>query len=307
MDIRFAVMGSGGVGGYFGARLTEAGADVTFIARGEHLAAIRRDGLKVFSPRGDMHIQPAKAADDPAQVGPVDVVLFAVKLYDVESAGAAIAPMVSGDTVVLSLQNGVDAEERLIPVLGSGPVMGGIAYIFATIEAPGVIRHGGPLAKIVAGEMDGSESARARTIVDALTDAGIEARLSDDITRDLWTKFVLLAAVSAVTTLARLPVGPLREDPETRAMLAAAMGEVAAVARARGVTLADDVIKTQLALVDGLNYEAKSSMLQDLERGGRLEVASLSGLVARQGRNLGVDTPFHRTAYAALKLHADGG
>ena len=307
MDIRFAVMGSGGVGGYFGARLTEAGADVTFIARGEHLAAIRRDGLKVFSPRGDMHIQPAKAADDPAQVGPVDVVLFAVKLYDVESAGAAIAPMVSGDTVVLSLQNGVDAEERLVPVLGSGPVMGGTAYIFAAIEAPGVIRHGGPLAKIVAGEMDGSESARARTIVDALTDAGIEARLSDDITRDLWTKFVLLAAVSAVTTLARLPVGPLREDPETRAMLAAAMGEVAAVARARGVTLADDVIKTQLALVDGLNYEAKSSMLQDLERGGRLEVASLSGLVARQGRNLGVDTPFHRTAYAALKLHADGG
>jgi len=307
MDIRFAVMGSGGVGGYFGARLAEAGADVTFIARGEHLTAMRRDGLRVFSPRGDMHIQPVKATDDPAQVGPVDVVLFAVKLYDVESAGAAIAPMVSGDTVVLSLQNGVDAEERLVPVLGSGPVMGGTAYIFAAIEAPGVIRHGGPLAKIVAGEMDGSESARARTIVDALTDAGIEARLSDDITRDLWTKFVLLAAVSAVTTLARLPVGPLREDPETRAMLAAAMGEVAAVARARGVTLADDVIKTQLALVDGLNYEAKSSMLQDLERGGRLEVASLSGLVARQGRNLGVDTPFHRTAYAALKLHADGG
>jgi 2-dehydropantoate 2-reductase len=306
MSMRFAVMGTGGVGGYFGARLAATGADVTFIARGEHLKAIRADGLRVLSPLGEMHIAAAQATDDVAEIGAVDAVLFAVKLYDVEEAGTAIKPLVDPDTVVLSLQNGVDAEERLIPILGKGPVMGGIAYIFAGIESPGVIRHGGPLAKIVLGELDGRPSPRAKALLESLADAGIEARISDDIAADLWSKFVLLAAVSAVTSLARLPVGPMREDPEARALLAAAMAEVVSVAVAKGIAVPSDIIKTQLALVDGLGHQAKPSMLQDLERGARLEVASLSGLVARMGRELGIDTPIHRTVYAALKLHASG-
>ena len=304
--MRFAIMGTGGVGGYFGGRLAAVGEDVTFIARGEHLKAIRADGLHVLSPLGEMHVSPAQATDDPAEVDPVDAVLFAVKLYDVESAGAAIGPLIGPDTVVLPLQNGVDAAERLIPILGEAPVMGGIAYIFAAIESPGVIRHGGPLAKIVLGELDGHPSPRAKNLHAVLTDAGIKATVSEDITRDLWSKFVLLAAVSAVTSLARLPVGPLREDPESRALLAAAMAEVVSAAVAKGIAVPSDIIKTQLALVDGLGHEAKPSMLQDLERGARLEVASLSGLVARMGRELGIDTPIHRTAHAALKLHAGG-
>ena len=304
--MRFAVMGTGGVGGYFGGRLAAVGEDVTFIARGEHLEAIRENGLSVLSPLGDMEVVPAKATDTPSDVGQVDAVLFAVKLYDVESAGAAIRPLVGPDTVVLPLQNGVDAAERLIPIVGEGPVMGGIAYIFAAIESPGVIRHGGPMAKIVLGELDGRPGARAKNLLAVLTDAGIETHVSDDITRDLWSKFVLLAAMSAVSSLARLPVGPLREDPESRALLAAAMAEVVSVAVARGIAVPSDIIKTQLALVDSLGHEAKPSMLQDLERGARLEVASLSGLVARMGRELNVDTPIHRTVHAALKLHAGG-
>ncbi len=306
MAMRFAVMGSGGVGAYFGARLATAGADVTFIARGEHLKAIRADGLRVLSPLGDMHIAPAQATGDATAIGTVDAVLFAVKLYDVESAGAAMAPLIGADTVVLALQNGIDAEERLIPILGSGPVMGAIAYIFAAIESPGVIRHGGPLARIVLGELDGRPSRRAESLLAALAGAGIEARISDDMARDMWSKFVLLAAVSAVSCLARLPLGPLREDPEARALIAAAMAEVVSLARVRGVAVPGDIIRTQLALVDGLDHDAKPSMLQDLERGARLEVASLSGLVARMGRESNVDTPIHRAAYAALKLHAGG-
>ena len=306
MTMRFAMMGSGGVGGYFGARLAEAGADVAFVARGSHLAAMRDGGLRVFSPLGDIHVKPVTASDDPAAIGPVDVVLFAVKLYDVEAAGAAIAPLIGADTVVVSLQNGVDAEERLAPIVGAKHVMGGIAYIFAAIEEPGVIRHGGAMARIVLGEMDGRPGQRAAAILAELQAAGIESQISDDIVKQLWSKFVLLAPVSAVSSLARLPVGPLREDPDTRSLLAAAMAEVVAVATARGVALDGDVIKNQLALVDGLPPGSKPSMLQDLERGARLEVASLSGLVARQGRDFGVDTPIHRTAYAALKLHAGG-
>ena len=306
MTMRFAVMGSGGVGGYFGARLADAGADVAFVARGDHLAAMRDGGLRVFSPLGDIHVASVTATDDPAGIGPVDVVLFAVKLYDVEAAGAAMAPLIGADTVVVSLQNGVDAEERLAPIVGERHVMGGIAYIFAAIEEPGVVRHGGAMARIVLGEMDGSPSDRAAAILAELQAAGIDSQASDDIVKQLWSKFVLLAPVSAVSTLARLPVGPLREDPDARSLLTAAMAEVVAVATARGIALDGDVIKNQLALVDGLPPGSKPSMLQDLERGARLEVASLSGLVARQGRDLRIETPIHRTAYAALKLHAGG-
>ena len=305
-QLTFAVMGVGGVGGYFGARLADAGAKVGFIARGSQLAAIRERGLAVLSPLGDVTIQPADATDDPAAIGPVDVVLFTVKLYDTDVAGAALGPLIGADTAVVSLQNGVDAEGRLAVLVGPEHVMGGVAQIATVIEKPGVIRHTGKLARVIFGELDGRPSRRAEALLAACRAAGIDAALSDDIHKDLWRKFVILASLSAVTSLARLPVGPIREDADTLAMLRGALGEVAAVASAKGVDLGSDIVLRQLAFVEALDPAMKPSMLQDLERGKRLEVESLSGAVARMGAELGVDTPVHRAAYAALKLHAGG-
>lgn len=302
----FAVMGAGGVGGYFGARLAAAGCEVSFIARGAHLAALREKGLEVRSPLGDVTVHPVRATDDPAEIGPVDVVLFTVKLYDTESAGAAVRPLIGDDTAVVSLQNGVDAEERLAAILGPEHVMGGVAGIAAVIEEPGVIRHGGTFAWLQFGELDGRRSARAEALLAACQAAGIDAELSEHIERHIWRKFVFLAALSAVTCLARLPMGALQADPDARALVRDAMSEVARVAEAKGVDLGADIVDVTLGLFDGLPAGMKTSMQQDLERGNRLEVDSLSGAVVRMGAELGIDVPVHRTAYAVLKLHAEG-
>ncbi len=306
--MKIAIMGSGGVGGYFGARLAEAGDDVAFIARGAHLEAIRRDGLRVLSPLGDVHIRPAAATDDPAEIGPVDVVLFAVKLWDTEAAAAAVRPLLGpatgAPTAVISLQNGVEAEDILARVLGAAHVAGGVAHVSAAIEAPGVIRHHNPLARLTFGELDGRPSPRTGALLEACRRAGIDAGLSDDIRRDIWEKFVFLVAFSGVTTLARLAVGPILGDPDGRAFFRALMAETVDVGRAAGVGLEAGAVDRLMAFAGGLDPAMKSSMLMDLERGSRLELDWLSGAVVRMGGRLGVAVPANAVVYAALKPHA---
>jgi 2-dehydropantoate 2-reductase len=304
--LRIAIMGSGGVGAYLGARLAAAGHDVTFIARGAHLTAIRENGLVVRSARGDVIVRPAQATADPAGIGPVDLVIFAVKLYDTETAAAAIAPLLEPETGVVTFQNGVDAPEVLSRVLGAGHVLGGVAKIASVVAEPGVVHHTGTMASFIVGELDGARSKRVSLLAAALEAAGVDHEVSVDIWRDIWDKMAFLATFAGVTALMRLPIGPIREDPQTRAVLRAGLEEAFAVARARGVGLADDFVERTLAQCDRLPFEMKSSMLQDLERGRRLELPWLSGTIARLGREFGVPTPTHTFIAAALKLHADG-
>jgi 2-dehydropantoate 2-reductase len=304
--MKIAVMATGGVGGYFGARLAASGEDVTFIARGKHLDAIRAAGLKVESANGDLLIKPAQATDDPAKVGPVDIVLFAVKLWDMDTAGAACKPLIGPDTAVISFLNGVDSEPRLVSILGAKHVMGGVAAISSTIAAPGVIKMIGTMAAVTFGELDGKPSARGAAFLAACQKAGIAAKLSNEIEKDIWTKFVLLASFSGMTALTRTAIGPIRDDPELHALLRAAMNEVIAVARAKGVSFAPDHVESVLAMVAKFPYEMRASMAIDLERGNRLELPWLSGAVVRLGKELGVATPVHAFIATALKLHAGG-
>jgi 2-dehydropantoate 2-reductase len=304
--MKIAIMGTGGVGGYFGARLAVAGENVWFVARGAHLSAIRRCGLHIESRLGDLEIKPAQATDDPAAIGPVDLVVFAVKLWDTEAAAVAAKPLVGADTAVLSLQNGVDAVERLSAVFGKARVIGGLCHIAAAICQPGVIRHTGTMARVTLGELDGSRSARLDAIAAACRKAGVETVVSDDIARAIWEKFVFLASFSGVTSLSRLPKGPIFADPECRKLFESAIAEAAAVARARGVRLPDDLVGKLMAFGDGLPAEMKSSMLGDLERGNRLELPWLSGAVAQLGAASGVPTPVHQAIYRALHPYAAG-
>ena len=304
--MRIAIVGTGGVGGGYGAALAAAGADVTFIARGAHLAAMRRDGLRLESPRGDLHIVPTRATDDPASVGPVDVVLFCVKLWDVESAGAAIRPMVGPQTAVIPLQNGIDAAERLAPILGERAVMGGVASISATIAAPGVIRQTGTLTRMVFGEFDGRRSARAEALAALCATAGIDGVLSTAIRTDLWMKFILLASNAGIMSIARLPIGLLRDDPDIAPWFTTAYEEVAAVGRAAGVLLPDDAVARTLEFNRKAPPGLIPSMAVDLMRGNRIELPWLSGKVVSLGKRFGVPTPLHGFMYAALKPYTMG-
>lgn len=298
-------MGTGGVGGYFGGRLAEGGEDVTFIARGAHLAAIRDRGLRIESARGDVVIKPTAATDDPGQVGPVDIVLFCVKLWDVEAAARSVRPMVGPGTAVISVQNGVDAEERLAAVLGPEAVMGGVAHISAVIREPGVIHHTGRLARLLFGELGGGTSARGRALLEACERCRVEATLSSNIERLIWDKFIFLVAFSGMTALTRRPIGPIREDAETWAMFTAAMREAATLARAKGVTFEKDPVEAWTEMARAMPDDYRASMLEDLERGNRLELPWLSGAVARMGRELKIETPVNGFIATALKLYAD--
>jgi len=304
--MKIAIMGSGGVGGYFGARLAATGNDVTFIARGAHLDAMRKVGLRVQSPLGDVHIDPADATDDPTEIGPVDIVLFATKLYDTESAGELCKPLIGADTAVISLLNGVDSEEQLSRILGAPHVVGGVARISAEIAAPGVIQHHTNFAIIEFGELDGQKSERLQTFLAAATAAKIDAQLCDDINIAIWQKFLLLASFSAITALTRLAAGPIRDNPETWNLMQEAAHEAGAVARARGVGLADNAVDEVVNIMGTLPDAMKASMLMDLERGKRLELEWLSGAVCRLGRETGVDTPVHRVVLAALSPFTAG-
>ncbi|HEV7444913.1 MAG TPA: 2-dehydropantoate 2-reductase, partial [Steroidobacteraceae bacterium] len=268
--MRIAVIGSGGVGGAFGAALALAGADVTFVARGAHLQAMRANGLRVASPRGDMHIHPCKATDNPADIGVVDVVLFCVKLWDVESAGAAIKSLIGPNTAVIPLQNGIDAADRLIPILGKDAVMGGVAQISATIEAPGVIRQTGTFMKIVLGELDGRTSERAEAFQAMCQKAGFDAVVTDSIQTALWEKFVLLAVNSSVVSLIRLPFGKLREDTDVVALFIATFAEAISVGRALGVKLPTDMQARLEKTLQNFPPAMMPSMTVDLLRGNRL-------------------------------------
>lgn len=304
--MKIAVMGTGGVGGYFGGRLAQAGLDVTFIARGQHLQAIRQNGLRVTSELGDFTIRPAQATADPAEVGPVDYVLFSVKMYDTETAGAAIRPLVGADTAVISLQNGVDNEAKLARLLGPEHVLGGVAYVFAAIAEPGSIEHSGRVARLVFGELDGRLTPRAEAFREACGKAGFEAEISTDIEKTLWTKFLGNCAGNGLSSVTRTSLGVIRDDPDLRAIYEECLREAVAVARAKGVKLDPDAVEKQLAGFDRLPHALRSSTEQDVARGNRLEVASLNGLVVQFGRELGIPTPVNHFIYAVLKPHAAG-
>ncbi len=305
--MKIAMLGSGGVGGYFGARLAASGQEVSFIARGAHLAAMRQNGLKVKSDLGDVHIQPANATDDTTTVGPVDTIVIAVKLWDTEDAGRAALAMIGPGTTVVSLQNGVECNDTLGPIVGGGRLIGGIAQIAATIEAPGVISHLGTMGRITIGELGGGTSDRVAALHDACANAGIETAASDDIERVIWEKFVFLVGLSGTTALRRQPVGPIREDEDGRAFLLSVMAETVAVGRAKGIDLDAGFAEKRLRFIDGLPHDMAASMYHDLMNENRLELDWLSGAVVRFGAGLGVATPVNRAIYAALKPFAGGG
>ena len=304
--MKIAVMGAGAIGGYVGARLAAAGAEVTFIARGRHLAAIRQRGLEVRSPLGDVQVDAATATDDPAAVGEVEVVLLGTKLYDVEPAASAIAPMLGAETAVVCLQNGVDATDIVARLYGRGRVMGGVVMINAEITAPGIIRHNA-LNRLTVGELDGRSTARLERFVARATGAGIETAASRDIRLEIWRKFLLLAPMSALSALTRLELARIRQQEETWQLAEQGMREVVAVANAEGVELTEEDVQRTLAFVQGMPPTWKASLAVDLEQRNRLEVDWLAGAVCRLGRAAGIPTPFHEVALGALKPHAAGG
>jgi 2-dehydropantoate 2-reductase len=304
--MRIAVIGAGGVGGAFGAALANAGADVTFVARGAHLKAMRQNGLRIEGGRGETIVKPAQATDDPATIGPVDFVLFCVKLWDVESAGAAIKPLVGPTTAVIPLQNGIDSAERLIPILGAQAVMGGVAQISATIAEPGVIRQVGTFMRLVFGELEGGKSARGEAFLALCQKAGFDATHSDKIMTELWMKFILLASNAAMTAATRTAVGILRDDPDIAPLFARAYAEVIAVGQAKGIALPDDAVEKAIGFNRAAPPTMMASMAHDLIRGNRIELPWLSGKVVALGRELGVPTPVHEILYAVLKPFVEG-
>lgn len=305
--MKIAMMGSGGVGGFFGGRLADAGYDVSFVARGRHLEAMRRDGLTIESEaQGNIHIPRVRATDDPSSLGPVDLVILSVKLWDTEDAARAIAPIVGPNTGVLSLQNGVIKDDILRAAFGAERVMGGVGYVATHISKPGVIHQVGTMQRIVLGEYDGRRSERATFLHDALLKAGVKSELSDDVRRAIWEKYVFLVGLSGTTTATRTTLGPIRDNPRSRAFLLDMMREVVAVGRAMGVALAGDFADNRLAFADTLPADMTSSMHHDLERGNRLEVDWLSGGVVDMGAKAGVPAPANRAVQALLAVHAQG-
>ncbi len=301
------MMGSGGVGGFFGGRLAHAGYDVAFVARGAHLEAMRHAGLTLESEaQGDIRIPKVQVTDDPATLGPVDLVILSVKLWDTEAAARAIAPIVGPQTGVLSLQNGVVKDDILRSLFPPAQVMGGVGYVATHIARPGVIHQVGTMQRIVLGEYDGRTSERAKFLHEALVKAGVKAELSGDVRRAIWEKYVFLVGLSATTTTMRRPLGPIRANPQARAFLLDVMREVVAVGRALGVALPEDYAEARLAFADSLPEDMTSSMHHDLERGNPLEVNWLSGGVVELGRKAGIPTPANRAVCDILALHAAG-
>lgn len=304
--MRIAVIGTGGIGGYFGGRLAQAGNDVTFVARGRHLAALRERGLKLESAAGDATVTRAECTDDIGSIAACDVVMFCVKLWDVEAAASAVAPLVAKGGVVIPFQNGVDTPEILAKTVGAEHVLGGIAYIASTIREPGVIAHTGTMARLVVGSFPGGNAGAAEAFRAACAAASVQCEVSTDVQRALWEKFCMLSAMSGCTSVARQPVGVIRSDPHLRATFEAAVREAWTIGRARGVALADDYVARQLAFLDGLPAEMRSSMQNDLAAGHRLEAPWLSGAVARMAAESGLPAPVSATLYAALKPYVAG-
>ena len=304
--MKIVMMGSGGVGGYFGARLAAGGADVHFVARGAHLAAMRSQGLAIEGGPAPLHLAKVQATDDPASIGVADFVLIAVKLWDTEDAIAQVKPIVGLNTTVISFQNGVLKDRYLLEAFGAARVMGGVGYIGSAIDRPGVIRQTGPMQRLLFGELAGGASERGQRLLEACLKGGIAAELSPNIQREIWQKFVFLVGLSGTTTTMRKTIGPIRENPQTRAFLRDVMREVVAVARAEGIDLPADYAEQRLKLTDDVAYDMTSSMHHDLEHGNRLEVRWLSGGGVELGAARGIPTPLNRAIADILALHAAG-
>ncbi len=304
--MKIAMMGTGGVGGYYGARLAQAAHDVVFVARGAHAEAMRRDGLRIESELGAAHLQRVDVVGDPRDAGEVDLVVIAVKLWDTESAARAVLPMVGAATAVVSLQNGVDKDDVIAGIVGRDHLLGGLTYISVVVSAPGVITQTGRMQRIVLGEIDGSSSARAEAAGAAFASAGIDTEVTTDIRRAIWEKFIFLAAHSATTAATRQPIGRVRAHPATRAMLEGALREGMALAGTEGIPLGEEFLQGRLAFIDGMSPDSRASMAQDLARGNRLELDWLSGAILRRAESHGLATPIHRTLYATLALYANG-
>jgi len=303
--MKFAVFGAGGVGGYLGARLADAGHEIHLIARGDHLAAIRSDGLRVESVAGDTTVRPP-ATDDPAEIGPCDAVLFCVKSYDTREAAAALDPLLRADTAVVSVQNGVDNERWIAETIGEGHAVGGVAYIFSTIAEPGIVAHTGGPARFVYGELDGRRTDRIAALDDALSGAeGIEAVLADDVTVELWRKFAFICAQAGMTATTRLPIGDIRETEASWAMYRRLLAEVCAVARAEGVDLPEETVEEWLAFAHDLDADAHSSLHYDLTHDKPMELDALHGSVVRHAADAGVDIPANKAVHAILRPWAD--
>lgn len=304
--MRIAVVGAGGVGGYFGARLAAASNDVTFVARGRHLAAIRERGLLVESPLGQWKVPSDQVVPTIADLGPVDLVLLAVKLWDTEDVAAQLTDAIGPDTRVISLQNGVHKDEVLRKTLPPESVVGGACYISAAIQEPGVVVHKGTLQKLVFGQYGGEASEPVHEFLRQCRQAGIDAEVSDDIERLIWEKFVFLVGLSGATSVVRQPIGVVRDDPGSRALLHDLMAEAVAVGRAAGVHLDAGYADDRLAFCDTLPAAMSSSMHHDLTQGNRLELPWLSGGVVELGERFGISTPRNRTVADALAPYVSG-
>ena len=304
--MRIAVVGAGGTGGFFGGLLARAGMDVVFIARGPHLEAMRRRGLTLKSRLVGDATQPVQATDDPRHIGPVDLILFCVKTYDTADAAAQIRPLIGADTVILPVQNGVESAERIAQVVGSGPVIGGVAYVFSSIEAPGVVSQTAGPGRLLFGELSGGTSPRTERLLHTFSAAGIVAELRPDIRVALWEKFVNICAASGVTALTRLPIGPILACAETCALFRGTMEEVESVGRACGIDLPTGIVDQLSAFFANLEPWARGSLAHDLAAGRRLELEALNGAVVRLGRAHGIPTPMNFVIYAALKPYVNG-
>ncbi len=303
--MKIAIMGTGGLGGYFGGRLAHAGLDVTFIARGQHLQAIRANGLPVKSPNGDFLIKPAQATDHPTDVGPVDLILFCTKAYDLESAAQQMKPLVGAHTAIIPVLNGIDHIEKLNAIVGEKHVLGGLAAISAHKLSAGVIEHVGTLHRLEFGEIEGGLSPRVEAIRQTFAAGGFEAVAVPNIAERMWRKLVLISGMG-MCSVVRGPVGVVRRSPETFALVCRAMAETIAVARAKGVAFGDALLSEVTDYARALPSEERPSMLVDLEHGRRLEVESLNGTVSRYGKELGVSTPVNDFIYACLKPYVNG-
>lgn len=304
--MKIAVIGTGGVGGYFGGRLAASGQDVTFIARGEHLKAIQQNGLTLNSVLGDAQVKPAQATDDTSGVGPVDIALVCVKTWNTRDAAEAARPLVGENTGVISLQNGIQNARILTEALGEAPVMGGLCRIISYIEAPGVIRHDSQMQSVTFGEFSRERTPRAEAFLAACEAAKIDITLSDDIQRDIWGKFLAIAAFAGMTSLTRQPIGPVMAQRDTRELVRRVLDEVHDVGQAVGVNWADGAVEKSFQFLDNLEPNLTTSMQRDLEAGNRMELSAINGAVVEMGRETGVDTPINQAIYGALQFYEEG-
>lgn len=298
--MRIAIYGTGGVGGYYGARLASAGHEVWFIARGAHLNAIRTNGLRVESGAGDVYIHPANATDTPADIGVVNLVILAVKTWQIVEAAEAMRPLIGADTIVLPLQNGVEASAQVAGIIGQPHVLGGESRVISLIAAPGVIRHVGGLGSITLGELDFRLTERVQVLRDTLNHAAIPTEIAPNIESALWAKLLFVAPVGGVGAVTRAPIGIIRSQPESRAMVQGAMQEIYDVATARGISLPTDAVATALAFLDRQPAQGTASLHRDIIEGKPSELEAWNGAVDRLGREVGVPTPIHTFIYHSL-------